>query len=424
MVHDPTIYTSSGMSSKVSNVLPETRSTSRSAPKLKRRRSPSLDSVDSFAEVEEWEDPAKVFLATNPQFEVPLSELGRRATQKEHLTSIKIPPSAASPKPPHVCPPSPGQLPPSGSTLGPPGRNRSPESDRSDIPDETSTPPVMSNPELLDPLDAQAEDYQATQPLAEEDLNTNTTQIFGDSDSYARQSSPPAWSSTTSRPSTNTRTILGMVNPMKKWRHQRGQQLQLQAASRSAPDEQTQPSVDFSASSHAASAGRRLFEQLRAQIRMDSRTTPEDGLDGQNQPGLPVVEEASCETAVVSDSEPPEPTNMTSTPARPDSTSPKVSQRDRRGDSSLSPPTDAVIPDEISKDGDGKDMITDEDDDEEDDIPLCLTMGRPVTPAAPPSIKAGNPPKVSYTLFPILAASDVPEGKGRPISRSGKCSGS
>jgi hypothetical protein len=395
VVHDPT---SSGMPTKVSNVLSETRSTSRSASKLKRRRSPSLDSVDSFAEVEEWEDPAKVFLATNPHFEVPLSELGRRATQKEHLTGIKIPPSAGSPKPPHIgvaCPPSRGKLPASGSTLGAPGRSRSPESDRSDILDETSTPPVMSNPELLDPLNPQAEDYQATQPLAEEDLNTNTTQIFDDSDSYARQTSLPAWSSTTSRPSTNTRTILGMVNPMKKWRHQRGQQLQLQAASRSAPDEQTQPSVDFSASSHAATAGRRLFEQLAAQMLTDSGTTPEDGLDGQNQPCLPVVEEASHETAVVSDSEP---ANMTSTPARPDSTSPKVSRRDCRGDSSLSPPTDAIIPDEISEHDNGKDMTTD---DEEDDIPLCLTVGRPVTQAAPPSIKAGNLPKVSYPLFPV-----------------------
>jgi hypothetical protein len=425
VVHDPNIHSSTGMPSKASETR---RPTSRSTSKLKRRRSPSLASADSFAAAEEWEDPAKVFLAKNPQFEVPLSELGRGTTQEGHFSTIRTPPSATLLDHPQVdlpCSPSHRRFPASGSrgtakvqqtgdqndgalsqlsdvSLGAPRRNRSPESDISDIPDEASTPPVLSNPGLLDHSDAQAEDYQATQPLAEEDLDTNTTQVIDASDSHVRQSSPPAWSSTTSRPSTNTRNILGMVNPMKKWRHQRGQQLQLQAASHSAPDEHTQPSAKFPASSHAASTGRMLFEQLAAQLLTEPQSTPEDGLDGQTHPHLPVVDEDSHETVVVPDSEPPEAANTSSTPARPDSSSPpKVS---RRVDSLLSQPprvTSAVIQDEVSKHNKGKDVITDGDDDG-DDIPLCLTV-RPATRVTRPSMKTGDPPKVlnfSSYLFP------------------------
>src|SRR5579863_3395046 len=69
---------------QTSNEPAETRPASCSASKLKRRRSPSPTSkskrrrspspasTDSFAEAEDWEDPAKAFLASNRQFEVPL----------------------------------------------------------------------------------------------------------------------------------------------------------------------------------------------------------------------------------------------------------------------------------------------------------------------------------------------------------------
>jgi hypothetical protein len=423
VAHNPNINASSGTPSRASNVLTKTRSTSRSTSTLKRRRSRSLASADSFAAAEEWEDPAKVFLAKNPQFEVPLSELGRG-------TTIRTLPGAAPPEPALVdppCPPSPRKSPASRSrtsitvqrtedqnddalsqlsdvSLGESGRNRSPKSEISeisDVPDGASTPPVMSNPGLLDHLDTQAEDYPATQPLVEEGLDTNTTQVIDASDTYAEPSSPRAWSSATSRPSSNTRDILGMVNPMKKWRHQRGRQLQLQAASHNVSDEKTQPSAKFSASSHTTSAGRRLFEELAAQLRAEPELTPKDGLDGRNCSYLPVVDEGSHETVVVPDSEPPEPANMSSTPARPDSSSPpKVSQRNRRVDSSLSRPAhiaSAAILDEVSKPDKGKDLIADEDDDEEEDIPLCLTVGRPATRAPLRSINADEPPKVSYS---------------------------
>ena len=402
------------------------RSKSRPASKLKRRRSPS---VDSFAEADEWEDPAKVFLATNRQFEVPLSELGRGATHEGCPSTIGTPPEPTQIDLPRS--PSPRRFPASGSRVrtkvqrtgdhsddaisqvsgvsrGAPARNQSPESDISDIPDEASTPPVMSNPGLLDHIDTQAEDYQATQPLAEEDLETNTTQVVDASDSHARQPSPTAWSSTTSRPSTNTRNILGMVNPMKKWRHQRGQQLQ-QAALHSVPDEQTQPSADFSASSHATTAGRRLFEELAAHLRAEQQSTPQDGLDRQNHPHLPVVDEGSHETVVVPDSEPSEPANVSSTPAQPDASSPpKASLHDRPVDSSLSRPASAAEQNDVSKHAKTKDgMIDDDDDDDdEDDIPLSLVVGRPATSFAPPSMKASDPRKVMYPSHSHLLPPD------------------
>jgi hypothetical protein len=421
VAHDPNINASSGTPSKA---LTKTRPTSRSTSTSKRRRSPSLASVDSFAAAEEWEDPAKNFLAKNRQFEVPLSELGRGTKQERNLSTMRTLPGAAPPQAPLVDPPSPlspRRVPASRSraritvqqtedqsddalsqlsdvSLGQSGRNRSPKSYISDVPDGSSTPPVMSNPELLDHLDTRAEDYPATQPLAEEDPDTNTTQVFDASDSHAGPSSPRAWSSTTTRPSSNTRNILDMVNPGKKWRHQRGRQLQLQAASHNVSDEKTQPSANFSASSHITSAGRRLFEELAAQLRAGPESTPKDGLDGENHSYLPVVDEGSHETVVVPDSEPPGSANMSSTPARPDSSSPpKLSQPNRRVDLSLSRPARVASPAEVSKHDKRKDLIADEDADEEEDIPLCLTVGRPATKAAPPSINADEPTKVLYS---------------------------
>ncbi|KAI0306486.1 hypothetical protein B0F90DRAFT_1665773 [Multifurca ochricompacta] len=321
---------------------------SRSASKLKRRRSPSLASADSFAGAEEWEDPAKVFLAANRQFEVPLSELGRgpaREVPQEGYPPMVGTPSLAMTREPTQAdlppPPSSDELPASGPGTSPKGQRpggqnddalsqvsdvsvgasrwgRSPESRISEIPDDASTPPVMSNPGSMDLLDTQAEGYQATQPLTSEDLetNTNTTQVSDIMDPHTGGASPPEWSSVTSRPSTNTRNILGMVNPMKKWRHQQGQQLQYRAALHSASDGQTQPSANFSASSHALSAGRRLFEQLAAQMGEGPHSIPQDNVEKDDNPSLPLVDEDSRETAVVPDSEFSEPVD-TSTPVQP-----------------------------------------------------------------------------------------------------------
>lgn len=393
---------------------------SRSASKSKRRRSPSPVSTDSFAVAEEWEDPAKVFLASNAQFEVPLSELGRGSMQRkvrEGYDSIaRTPLRHTSLEPtqvdrPHISGATNVQQPGVQSEDDPlPMSNVSTDVQRRnlssipDIPDDASTPPVMSNPGLMDDLDTRAEDYQATQPLTSEDLNMGNTQVSDATDSCPRQASPQAWSSTVSKPSTNTRNILSLVNPAKKWRLQRGEQL-LQAALQTGSDGQTQPPADISELSNAPSTGRLLFDQLAAQMRAGQQL-PRRDLQEQDPPNLPPLEEDSRETAVVPDSEPPEPANTASTLARPHSSiPPNNSLGGGRVDSSLSclSPAPSVAPeDEDPRHDREKDGQSDGED--EDDIPLFLTMDRKASGAAPPSAKRSNPPKVQHYSYSRLLA--------------------
>ena len=376
---------------KASNEPSEARPASRSGFKLKRRRSPSVASVDSFAEAEEWEDPAKVFLASNRQFEVPLSELGRRATERD-ISSIEV-------------------LPASGPCATKDRRHRvkgddalsqvsdvSPEaqlrrcSPFSDIPDDASTPPVMSNPGSIDFLASRAEDYQATQPFASEDQDMNNTQVTDVIE--PQKSQTPPWNSEASRPSRNTRNILSMVNPEKKWRLQRGELL-LQAALQNDSDGQTQPSSNFPGSSYVPSTGRKLFDQLAVQLLADqSASTRRD--QRQSDQDLPPLNEDSRDAVIVPDSEPRESANTSSTSARPHLlTPPKNSLHNGRVDSSL-PQTSLVfsmpVGDDVSRHGDKKDDRMDDDDDEED-IPLHLTVHHANKGAAPPSTKVNYPLK-------------------------------
>ena len=418
-----------------SNELAGTRPASRSASKLKRRRSPSPASTDSFAEAGDWEDPEKAFLASNRQFEVPLSELGRGATLRD------VPEGSNShPRTPlrHV-PQEPTQVdglhtPPSkrfrASASGPTdgvqnedilspmsdvssdaqGRNRSPVSD---VPDNVSTPPVMSNLGSIDNLDTRAEDYQTTQPLAPEDLDLGATQVSDATDSCPRQASPQARSSMVSRPSTNTRNILSMVNPAKKWRFQRGEQL-LQAALQPGSDGQTQPSENFSVSSHAPSKGRLLFDRLAAQRRAAQQSAPQCDPGELNPPYLPHFDEDSRETAVVPDSEPSQPANTAST--LPSLTPPSSSLDGGRVDPSLSGP--APVPSMVVEDKGPqheKEKDGQSDDDEEEDIPLLLTVGRQDRVAAPPSTKVSSPPKVIHSSHSRRLASltTILKSKGR-----------
>lgn len=385
---------------------------SRSGSKLKRRRSPSVTSADSFAE-EEWDDPAKVFLASNRQFEVPLSELGRRATERE-ISSIEVLPASGpgATKAQQYRVESDGAL-SQVSDLSPEaqGRRRSPVSD---IPDDASTPPVLSNPCSMDYMDSRAEDYQATQPLASEDQDMNNTQVTDVIESQQGQTS--AWNSEASRPSRNTRNILSMVNPEKKWRLQRGEQL-LQTALQNDSDGQTQPSSNFPGSSYVPSTGRKLFDHLAAQMLVDQQSFPRHDQERQSGQDTPPLDENSRDVVIVPDSEPPEPTN-TSIPARPHLlTPPKDSLHDGRLDSSVSPtglvPSMAV--DEIPRRGDEKDDQIDEDEDEED-IPLHLIVHRPKTGAAPPSMKVNHPPK-SRTLKPTGQTVEIKVPGTRGICR-------
>lgn len=425
--YDPKVHSPPKARLQTLNEPAETRPAPRSASKLKRRRSPSPASTDSFVGAEDWEDPAKVFLASNRQFEIPLSELGRGATLRDvpegPKSTTRAPLRHVSQEPTQIDglhTPSSKRVHASGSgptdvqdedILSPlsdvstdaQGRNRSPISD---VPDDVSTPPVMSNPGSIENLDTRTEDYQATQPLAPEDLDLGATQI-SDKDLYPRPASPKAVSSMVSRPSTNTRTILSMVNPAKKWRLQRGEQL-LQAALHPGSDGQTQPSEIFSVSSHAPSTGRLLFERLAAQKRAAQQLTPQRDLEELNPPCLPHFDEDSRETAVVPDSEPSEPANTASTLPRLRSLTPPGSSLDGgRVDPSLSdlaPVPSMVIEDkephhEREKDG--------QSDDDEEDIPLFVTVGRQDRGAAPSSTKASSPPKVN--TFVLLAPSRTPD---------------
>jgi DNA repair protein Crb2 Tudor domain/BRCA1 C Terminus (BRCT) domain len=410
---------------KASNELPEARPASRSGSKLKRRRSPSATSADSFAGADEWEDRAKVYLASNRQFEVPLSELGRRATEREfqeaHHSMAKTSPHPTPREPTQLDLSSIEVLPASG-----PGATKvqqhgvksdgalSQLSAVSDIPDEASTPPVMSNPGSIDYLDSRAEDYQATQPLASEDQDMNNTQVTDVIELQQRQTS--AWNSEASRPSRNTRNILSMVNPEKRWRLQRGEQL-LQAALQNDSDGQTQPSSNFPGSSSAPNTGRKLFDHLAAQMLADQQSSPRHDQERQSNQDLPLLDEDSRDAVIVPDSEPPESANASSIPARPHLlTPPKDSLHDGRVDSSLSQP--ALVPsmgveDEVSRRGDGKDDQIDDDDDEED-IPLHLTVRRSKTGAAPPSTKVNYTPE-SRVLKPTRRAVETKASGTRGI---------
>ncbi|KAH9043147.1 hypothetical protein EDB85DRAFT_916951 [Lactarius pseudohatsudake] len=400
MCHDADIPSPSELPLKVTS---ETKSTTRSASKLKRRRSPSPASVDSFAEADEWEDPAKRFLAANRKFEIPLSELGGGVTQEddredEPPMAPSSPPAAVLREPTQTdLPSSPGRPPDSGSrhkrklqrsgaqgndvlsqasnvSLGAPGRDITQENEALDVPDNASTPPLVSNPGSLDHMETQVEDYQSTQPLASEDLDADTTQV-----SDVGRSSPQECTSMNSRPSTNTRNILGMVNPMKKWRHQQGQLLQQHAATDSILDEQTQPSVDVSKSSHAPSAGRRLFEQLAAQMHAEPQSSHQHD---HNDLGLPAVDEDSRETVVVPDSEP---ANTPHSPTRPKLSTPPDDPPHEP------PPPQPIIRDKILQPGEGTDAQTDDD---EDDVPPMLTAGHQApTRVAPLSEITSDQPK-------------------------------
>lgn len=418
--HDPKVHSSPKAPLRVPNKTSEAKPVSRSTSKLKRRRSPSPVSTDSFAVAEEWEDPAKAFLASNAQFEVPLSELGRGSTQRkvrEECDSIaRTPLRHTSQEPtqddrPHIFVATNVQQPgvQSEDVLSPMS-NVSTDTQRRnlssihDIPDDASTPPVMSNPGLMDNLETRAEDYQATQPLASEDLDMGNTQVSDATDSCPRQPSPQAWSSTVSKPYTNTRNILSLVNPAKKWRLQRGEQL-LQAALQTGSDGQTQAPADISGSSHEPSTGRLLFDQLAAQMRAEQQLSRRD-LQEQDPPNLSPLEEDSRETAVVPDSEPPEPANTTSTLARPHSSiPPNNSLGGGRVDSSLSclSPAPSIAPeDEASRHDKEKDGQSDGED--EEDIPLFLTMDRKASGTAPPPAKRRIPPKVQHSSYSHLLA--------------------
>lgn len=398
MCHDTEIPLSSELPLKVLNVMSETKPTSRSASKMKRRRSPSLASVDSFAEAEEWEDPAKGFLAANRKFEIPLSELGRGETQEDEPPVTPSSPPVAVLRDPTQTDllPSTGRPPDSGSrhkrktprsgaqgddvlsqvsdvSLGAPGRDGAHEKDTFDVSDNASTPPLVSNPGSMDHMDTQVEDYQSTQPLASEDLDADTTQASDVGVPHVGQSSLQEYTSINSRPSTNTRSVLGMVNPMKKWRHQQGQLLQQHAAIDCVSDGQTQPSVDMSRPSHAPSTGRRLYEQLAAQMCAEPQSSRQHDC-------LPVMDEDSRETVVVPDSEP---ADASPSPIRPEPSTPPDDPLHK------SPPPQPIVRDKIP--GEGTDAQTDDD---EDDVPLMLTVGRQARSVAPLSKNASDLPKV------------------------------
>ena len=404
MCHDTEVPSPSELPRKALNAVSETKPTSRSASKLKRRRSPSPASVDSFAEPEGWEDPAKSFLTSNRKFKIPLSELGRGETQEDYREDE--PPAAQTSPPVAVLrdptqtdlPSLSGRPPDSGTRLkrfprsrahgddalsqvsdvsfGAPGQGGTHENETPDVPDDASTPPLVSNPGSIDHMYTQVEDYQSTQPLASEDLDADTTQFSDVGVPHIGETSPQEYASMNSRPSTNTRNILGMVNPMKKWRHQQGQLLQQQAA-----DGQTQPSVDLSRSSHAPSTGRKLYEQLAAQMYAEPQSSRQHD---RNDLGLPAMDEDSRETVIVPDSEPAN--------ASPSSTRPKLSTP---SDNPLheSPPPQSIVQDKILQPGEGTDAQTDDDD---DDVPLMLTTRRQAPRVAPLSENASDVPKVVH----------------------------
>ena len=165
----------------------EARPASRSGSKLKRRRSPSVTSVDSFAgKLVNGTTLLKLFLLSNRQFEVPLSELGRGATERD-LSSIEVLPASGSgaTKVQQYKVVRDGAL-SRASDMSPEaqGRKCSPVSE---IPDDASTPPVMSNPGSIDYLDSRTEDYQTTQPLTSEDQDMNNTKSLTYIESQQRQ---------------------------------------------------------------------------------------------------------------------------------------------------------------------------------------------------------------------------------------------
>ncbi|KAF8274932.1 hypothetical protein EI94DRAFT_8931 [Lactarius quietus] len=401
--HSADVPLPSELPSKALNVVSGTKSTSRSPSKLKRRRSPS---VDSFAEAEEWEDPAKGFLAANRKFEIPLSELGRGTTQEDdredkHPMVPRSPPAPVLHQPTQTdLPSSPRRPPDSGSrhkrrnrrsgaqdddvlspesnvSLGAPGRDDTQENEIPDVPDNASTPPLVSNPGSLEYMDTQVEDYQSTQPLASEDLDADTTQVSDIGVPHVGQSSPQEYMN--SRPSSNTRNILGMVNPMKKWRHQQGQLLQQHAATDCVSDGQTQPTADFSKPSYTPSTGRRLYEQLAAQMYAEPHSS---GQHDHNDLGLPAIDEDSRETAVVPDSEP---ADTSPSPSRPKPSTPQ-------DDPPLeSPPPQPVVRDKLLQPGERTDAQTDDDDD--DDVPLVLTIRHQAPRVDPLAENAGDLPK-------------------------------
>jgi hypothetical protein len=402
---------------KASKELSEARPASRSGSKLKRRRSPSATSVDSFAEAEGWEDPAKVFLASNRQFEVPLSELVRRATERESQeghhsmakTSLHPTPRGSTQVDISSIEVLPSSGPGATNSQSPVAQERR-RPTVSDIPDDASTPPVMSNPGSMDYLDSRTEDYQATQPLASEDQDMNNTQVI---DSQQIQTS--ASNSEASRPSRNTRNILSMVNPEKKWRFQRGEQL-LQAARQNDSDGQTQPSSNFPASSYVPSTGRKLYDQLAAQALADQQSSPRHDQERQSNQVSPPLDGDSRDAVIVPDSEPPESANTSSISVRPHLlTPPKDSSHDGRVNSSLAQPAlvpSMVVEDEVSRPGEKDDQM-----DDDDDIPLRLTVHRTKRGAAPSSMKVNYPPK-SRVVKPTGRTVEIPSSVPQQDHRS------
>ena len=408
--HDSKFQLAPEIPPKASNERSEARPASRSGSKLKRPRSPS---ADSFAEAEEWEDPAKAFLASNRQFEVPLSELVRRATETEfqegHHSMAKTPPHPTSCESTQVdlslIEVSPSSGPGATNVQSPEAQVRR-LSTVSDIPDDASTPPLMSNPGSIDYLDFRANDYQATQPLAYEDQDMNNTQVTDVTEPQQRQTF--AWNSEASRPSRNTRNILSMVNPEKKWRLQRGEML-LQAALENDSDGQTQPSSNIPGSSYVPSTGRKLFDRLAAQVLVDAQSLPRREQERSDQLSPP-LDEDSRDAVIVPDSEPPEPANTSSASARHHLlTPPGDSSHDGRVDSAPSQP--ALVPSmAVEEKGD-------QNDDEEEDVPLRLIVPLPKRGAALPSKKVNYPLK-SHVLKPTGRTVEIPSSVPEQDHRS------
>lgn len=361
-----------------------------------RPRSVSSASEDSFIGPTRFEDPEKEFFATNIKFGLPLSELGREEHDSESYSAHGVPGSSSiAPTPTGrkggrsptsvLAEATPSITNPSQSPLlqGYPllvsqdpetqayrQSNEKYPSQASNVQAATqeSTPPLIpTNPASYEDLPrTQPNELQATQLAGSEDMvraSTEEPSSARPEDTHHRSTFTPSDTSA----STNTRSILSMVNPEKRWRFQGVQpsypphaetrvvervETQVQESSFT----ETQVTVDPSVRSSERPAHILLAEQI---LKANDNTNTNNGLMHTNITAL-LEPQQETDDEIVPDSEP---------------THERRSSAGRRSGEPRTEASDDSVPDILAIQRREEEEEEDESE-EDDDVPLAAVTHR------------------------------------------------